>query len=162
MNRLSLAVHVVHQQILAKSVRRREVRLAAHLGHLLNEVHLAVAGQDEGIDRNARLLAAIHFFESLADHQGGQRRTGCAELWLPPVSSLARWSLAAVWARPIGITCVELRAMRVRRAAGLPRRITSDIADIAALFEWRLLRAKFHFSAMRVSRQLDAAPQLPG
>ena len=66
-----LAVHVVHQQILAQRVGRGEIRLAAaDLGHLLHEIHQAViAGQHEGIDQDPLLLAAVHFFQRAADHQ---------------------------------------------------------------------------------------------
>src|SRR5579859_186255 len=52
MNSFGFSRHVVHQQVLAQGIGRREVGLAAaHLGHFLDELHQAViAGQHEGID----------------------------------------------------------------------------------------------------------------
>lgn len=69
MHRPRLPVHVIHQQILPQIVRGGEVRLAAaDFGDLLNEVHQpVVAGQHEGIDQDALLLAAVHFFQRAAD-----------------------------------------------------------------------------------------------
>src|ERR1700737_3594212 len=55
-NRLRLARHVIHQQILAERVGSREVGLAAaHLSYFLNELHQSVVRrQHEGVNQHAR------------------------------------------------------------------------------------------------------------
>ena len=55
MNRPRLAVHVVHQQVLAQRVGRGEIRFAAaQLGHLLDEIHQAVKADTSEAAASAR------------------------------------------------------------------------------------------------------------
>jgi hypothetical protein len=67
-DRPRLAVHVVHQEVLAQRIGRSEVSLAAaQFRHLLDEVDQPViAGQDEGVAQDALALAAAHPFERAA------------------------------------------------------------------------------------------------
>src|ERR1700689_41050 len=63
--------YVIHQQVLPKSVRRREVCLAAaELRDFLHEVDEAViAGKHKGVDQNAGAFALRHFLERLRNHE---------------------------------------------------------------------------------------------
>src|SRR5579863_9270345 len=59
MNRLRLLVHVVHQDVLAEGVRRREVRLAlTDIGDAPDEAdEIVVAREHERVDHDAALPA---------------------------------------------------------------------------------------------------------
>src|SRR5258705_4004006 len=67
MNGLGLSVHVVHEDVLAKRVRRREVRLAAadrrDAPDERDEVR--IAREHERVDHDAGLLAGVHLGEGL-------------------------------------------------------------------------------------------------
>ena len=71
MDLLGFALHVVHQQVLAKCIGRGEVGFAAaHFGDFLHEVHQAViSGQHERIDQDAGAFALVYFLECLADYE---------------------------------------------------------------------------------------------
>src|ERR1700674_5051204 len=71
-NGLGLLVHVVHQDVLAQGIRRREVRLAfADLGDSTYEAHqVVVAREHEGVDHDAALAARGHFGARLGDDEG--------------------------------------------------------------------------------------------
>src|SRR3984957_11590453 len=69
---LAAARHEVHEQIVAKGLRRGEVGLAAgDGGDLLHELdERKIAGQHERVNHDAGALAAGDFVESLLDHDG--------------------------------------------------------------------------------------------
>ena len=67
-----LALHVVHQQILAEVVRCGEVGFSlAHLRDLLDELDEAVVCREhEGVDHYAGAFALVDFLERFADDKG--------------------------------------------------------------------------------------------
>src|SRR5690349_6081069 len=71
MNRLGLAIHVIHQDVLAERVRRREVCLStADRGHPSDERdEIGIPRQHECIDHDARLLARVHLRERFGDDE---------------------------------------------------------------------------------------------
>jgi hypothetical protein len=68
-DRLDLARHVIHQQILAEGVRGGEVGFAAaHLRDFLHELNqTVVGGKHEGIDHDSGALALGNFLQGFAD-----------------------------------------------------------------------------------------------
>ena len=66
---LHAAGHEVHEQVVAKGLRRGEVGFAAaHGADLLDELHeLEVGGEHEGVDHDIGALAAGNLFEGLGD-----------------------------------------------------------------------------------------------
>ena len=68
----SLALHVVHQEVLTEIVRGGEVGFAfAHLSNLLNELNEAVVGgEHEGVDHDASAPAFVNFLERFTDDEG--------------------------------------------------------------------------------------------
>ena len=70
-NGLRLLVHVVHQDVLAERVRRREVRLAlADVGDAAHEAHeVVVARQHERVDHDAALAARGHLGARFGDDE---------------------------------------------------------------------------------------------
>ncbi len=63
-------LHVVHQQVLAKRVRRGEVGFAtAHFSDLLDEVdQVGIARQHEGVDQDSGLAAVGNLLQRLSNH----------------------------------------------------------------------------------------------
>src|SRR5712671_1534298 len=70
-NSLGLLVHVVHEDVLAERVRRREVRLAlADVGDAAHEAHqIVVARQHERVDHDAALAARGDLGARLGDDE---------------------------------------------------------------------------------------------
>src|SRR6266545_5808731 len=70
-NRLRLLVHVVHQDVLAERIRRREVCLAlADVGHPPNEANqVVVARQHERVDHDPALAARRHLSARFGDDE---------------------------------------------------------------------------------------------
>lgn len=72
MDGASLALHVVHQEVLTKIIWCGEIGFAfAHFRNFLDKIHEAViGGEHERVDENAGTFALIHFLQGFSNDKG--------------------------------------------------------------------------------------------